>query len=783
MSTPTSPNTSDDVVTRPITETTVDFEQLHRSATNPRKRFLPQPLKELAENILKWGVQTRLHVRPSKEEPGKFEIIAGERRHRALEIAMQMVESQEDAGIQIQRLMQVPVKVTDWNDDEVIDFQLIENVQREDLTPLEEADSFAQMVKRGKSVEDIASHINREANYIYRALKWARLPDLAREAFERGILKKELATMIARVPDEKMRLRATLELVFFPHDLVEDDEEIEKCSKDAWAYLKDEAEAIEPMSVKDAREQMARHYMKSLKGAPFKLEDDELMPVERDAAGERLCGGACSDCPFRTGNNQLFAGEMGHGKSNGRKMNGRAEGIDENTCTNPPCFRTKMSRLWERTKAEAGEKGVVVLEPEKEDEIFYHSSHIRYGSPYVDLNEKPSRDLVDTGSGDDDEDDEEAEKKLPTWKKLLKNVEVQRFVTLDRDGVPHTLVKRDVAITAVNERAKASGEASIFSKASKSGNRPSSETYQQQLKKQQEEKKRGQRAFAFALENLRMSVTEKGVDADGWEKLAESMVLDLDMDGVRLLAASMDIKPETPSKKEGSLNSGHYAAAIMVGMRQAGPSPLGWQALMIAAIGARGAWRLLDSPLLKATCGHWSVSLTEMKNLAKDEEKQKKAKKANKGASKAKSAAGENEQINADITTDSILAEGDRQREEAPSRGTSVTGDPTEFLGSDKAAGEGIHFCYCDGCGKVCDVTGFEARVWALPEGSFRCSHCGDYTRFRIKKDGGEWDHMFLPLPPEQQGEFEVCEAKVLKPAKPAAKKKAPAKKAVKKAA
>jgi hypothetical protein len=45
---------------------------------------------------------------------------------------------------------------------------------------------------------------------------------------------------------------------------------------------------------------------------------------------------------------------------------------------------------------------------------------------------------------------------------------------------------------------------------------------------------------------------------------------------------------------------------------------------------------------------------------------------------------------------------------------------------------KGEHFCHCDGCGKVCDVTGFEQTVWAMSAGEFRCSYCADFTRLRI---------------------------------------------------
>jgi len=138
-------------------------EELINSPTNPRKRFAEGPLRELAENLgalarrallngtLELGVQQPLFVRlKSAAVPeGKAEIIAGERRWRATELAMELVQSDEDAPQVIERLMMLPVLVKSWSDDEVIEFQLIENLRREDLTPMEEADGYREMQKRG----------------------------------------------------------------------------------------------------------------------------------------------------------------------------------------------------------------------------------------------------------------------------------------------------------------------------------------------------------------------------------------------------------------------------------------------------------------------------------------------------------------------------------------------------------------------------------------------------------------------------------------------------------
>jgi ParB/RepB/Spo0J family partition protein len=111
------------------------------SPTNPRKRFSEDAHRELTASVLKHGVMQPVLVRPWPKEPKYFEIVAGERRFRASTAA---------------GLTEIPVLVKDLSDDEVLHIQIIENLQRQDLHPLEEADGYAVLAERGHSTKQIA---------------------------------------------------------------------------------------------------------------------------------------------------------------------------------------------------------------------------------------------------------------------------------------------------------------------------------------------------------------------------------------------------------------------------------------------------------------------------------------------------------------------------------------------------------------------------------------------------------------------------------------------------
>lgn len=127
---------------------------------NPRKDFDKEHLGELAQSIGEKGIWNPLIVRPGKN--GKVELIAGERRLRAAKMA---------------GLKKVPVIVRDCSDEELTEIMLLENLQRQDLNAVEEADALGKMVEKGANVEDLAKQVGKSENWIDNRLKLAGAPE------------------------------------------------------------------------------------------------------------------------------------------------------------------------------------------------------------------------------------------------------------------------------------------------------------------------------------------------------------------------------------------------------------------------------------------------------------------------------------------------------------------------------------------------------------------------------------------------------------------------------
>jgi len=167
----------------------IPLEQLFPSPTNPRKTFDQLKLKELADSILKVGILEPLIVRPHQNGDGtKYEIVAGERRFRAARLA--------DA-------FSVPCIVRDLTDVEVLEVQVIENNQRDDVHPLEEAEGYAALMKSaGYDVDDIAQRIGRSTKYVYDRIKLLQLIPEIRKVFLEGEIQAGHAILLARLSKE-----------------------------------------------------------------------------------------------------------------------------------------------------------------------------------------------------------------------------------------------------------------------------------------------------------------------------------------------------------------------------------------------------------------------------------------------------------------------------------------------------------------------------------------------------------------------------------------------------
>ena len=140
---------------------------------NPRRTFNEDQLEELTNSIREKGVMQPLLVRPS-EDPNIFEIIAGERRWRAA----------QKAG-----LHEVPVIVREVDDKEALELAIIENVQRADLNPLEEAMGYGQLIEQfDYTQQDLAQVIGKSRSHVANTLRLLRLPDDVRDMVASGSL-------------------------------------------------------------------------------------------------------------------------------------------------------------------------------------------------------------------------------------------------------------------------------------------------------------------------------------------------------------------------------------------------------------------------------------------------------------------------------------------------------------------------------------------------------------------------------------------------------------------
>ncbi len=150
------------------------IKDLSRNKFQPRKHFSKESLEELTNSIKEQGVIQPIVVRPDKDNDGKFEIIAGERRWLA----------SQNAG-----LHEVPVVVLNVDDVKSLEFAIIENVQRQDLNPIEEAKGYQRLVNDFNYNHDkLSKFIGKSRSYIANSLRLLGLPSEVLSMIENGSL-------------------------------------------------------------------------------------------------------------------------------------------------------------------------------------------------------------------------------------------------------------------------------------------------------------------------------------------------------------------------------------------------------------------------------------------------------------------------------------------------------------------------------------------------------------------------------------------------------------------
>ena len=165
----------------------VPIEALKPNPDQPRKMFSDADLAELAESIRDKGVLQPILVRPHPTEDGAWQIIAGERRWRAAQLA---------------RLTQAPIIVREMDDVAVFEVAIIENVQRADLNALEEADAYRLLMERfGRTQDAVAGVVGKSSSHVANTLRLLQLPEVVLWYVRHGKLSAGHARALITAPN------------------------------------------------------------------------------------------------------------------------------------------------------------------------------------------------------------------------------------------------------------------------------------------------------------------------------------------------------------------------------------------------------------------------------------------------------------------------------------------------------------------------------------------------------------------------------------------------------
>lgn len=252
------------------------------SPTNPRRRFDEAFLKEMAASIRINGVLTPLLVRPKDDH---LEIVFGEQRYRAAQIA---------------EALTVPVRIREMTDAQVLEAQLVENLQRRDVHPMEEAQGFKALLDLDGpkySIELIATRTGKSAEFVATRLKLVDLIPAVVDAFYRDDIGVGHALLLARLQRGQQ------------------EQALGACFREDWAGGSKSKRILLP--VRHLQSWIEQNVLLLLKDAPFSKRDAQLVPT----------AGSCLECPKSTGHSKLLFSDFGKLEA----------------CSDPACYQAKVS--------------------------------------------------------------------------------------------------------------------------------------------------------------------------------------------------------------------------------------------------------------------------------------------------------------------------------------------------------------------------------------------------------------------------------------------------------
>ncbi len=175
----------------------IPIENIAPNPDQPRRHFSKDQLEELSNSIRAKGVLQPLIVRPDPKNEGQYQIVAGERRWRAAQIA---------------QVHELPVIVRDFDDTEVLEVAIIENIQRADLNAIEEAAGYRQLMdKFGHTQEKLAEALGKSRSHIANLLRLLNLPPSVQDMVSEGVLSAGHARTMVTADDPEGLAKAVVQ--------------------------------------------------------------------------------------------------------------------------------------------------------------------------------------------------------------------------------------------------------------------------------------------------------------------------------------------------------------------------------------------------------------------------------------------------------------------------------------------------------------------------------------------------------------------------------------------
>ena len=265
--------------------------QLQESPVNPLKTFDETVLLELAASIRAQGVLSPLLVRPMDGTQG-YQIVAGARRYRAAQLA---------------GLDSVPVRIVELTDAQALETSIVENLQRRDVHPLDEASGFVSLLHLDYTPEQIAAKVGKSPAYVVARARLAELAPVLTEAFAKDEIGVGHALLLGRLQPEHQQ------------------EALAACYQQTNINGGNSKRILLP--VRHLQQWIERNILLELGTAPFPNDDAQLVPE----------AGSCVECPKRTGHNTLLFAEIGANQPD--------------SCSDPKCFQTKIDAFVKETIA------------------------------------------------------------------------------------------------------------------------------------------------------------------------------------------------------------------------------------------------------------------------------------------------------------------------------------------------------------------------------------------------------------------------------------------------